>query len=331
MVSIITALRRIGRGTFSSLFDGIFFLALMGWDFSLAFVNLITFKRKVGRVTPKGQPGEGGVWPEYIHPREGDSRCSCPALNAMANHGIIPRNGRNISFSELSAQIRATFNFSPSFCLFVPRHIAKILNRSYKTGRFDLSDIDVHNGIEHDASLVRRDTSEEFHQGMPDPALVTALIRSATGPPPSFKEQQQQHTSVNPSQDSLPPNESPYFNVVAYVSKATSDLDLNRTLTPTDLSRRLGERRREAQRSNGQYSQDFGHKMFGSSNASTLLTIFGGRLSDIYTFLTEERIPDGWESRIRDQMGLTFLSFNRTAIAVELSIKEEVDQPLNLL
>ena len=92
MVFIITALRRIGRGTFSKLFDGAFFLYLMGWDFSLALVNLITFKRKVGRVTPKGQLGEGGVWPEYIPPREGDSRCSCPALNAMANHGLFFRH-----------------------------------------------------------------------------------------------------------------------------------------------------------------------------------------------------------------------------------------------
>lgn len=89
MVFIITALRRIGRGTFSKLFDGFFFVGLMGWDFSLALVNLITFKRKVGRVTPKGLPGEGGVWPEYSPPREGDSRCSCPGLNAMANHGSL--------------------------------------------------------------------------------------------------------------------------------------------------------------------------------------------------------------------------------------------------
>jgi hypothetical protein len=112
--------------------------------------------------------------------------------------------------------------------------------------------------------MTGRDTAQQFHQGMPDPALVTALIRSATGPPPSFKEQQ--HTTT-PSQDPLPPNESPYFNVVTYITKATSDLDLslNRTLTSSDLSRRLGERRREAQRENGQYSQDFGHKMFGSS------------------------------------------------------------------
>ena len=66
-------------------------------------------------------------------------------------------------------------------------------------------------------------------------------------------------------------------------------------------------------------------------SASTLLNIFGGRLSDIYTFLTEERIPDGWESRVRDQMGLTLFGFNRTAFRVELGIQEEVDQPLNLL
>jgi len=247
----------------------------------------------------------------------------------MANHGIIPRDGRDISFSEVSAQIHATYNFSPSFSLYTCRFIAKVLNRSYKTGRFDLSDIDVHNGIEHDASLVRRDAAHQVHQGMPDPALVAALIKSATGPPPSFK-QWQQDTST-PSEHPLPPNESPYFNVAAHVAKATADFDLNCSLTSSDITRRLSERRRESKQSNGQYTQDFAHKMFGSSNASTLLTIFGGRLSDIYTFLTEERLPDGWESRVRDQMGLTFLAMNRVSFPVELGIKEEVNQPLNLL
>lgn len=70
--------------------------------------------------------------------------------------GILPRDGRNISFREISARVQATYNFSPSFSVYVPRFIAKILNRSYDTGRLDLSDIDVHNGIEHDASLVRK-------------------------------------------------------------------------------------------------------------------------------------------------------------------------------
>lgn len=54
-------------------------------------------------------------------------------------------------------------------------------------------------------------------------------------------------------------------------------------------------------------------------------------MDDIYTFLTEERFPEGWESRIRDQMGLTLLAFNRTVFKVELGVDEEVDQPLNLM
>ena len=87
MAFIIVALRRVGRGIISCLFEGVFFISLLLWDFSLVIVNTLTFKRRVGHVTPKGKPGEGGVWPEYIPPRQGDSRCACPALNAMANHG----------------------------------------------------------------------------------------------------------------------------------------------------------------------------------------------------------------------------------------------------
>jgi hypothetical protein len=66
-------------------------------------------------------------------------------------------------------------------------------------------------------------------------------------------------------------------------------------------------------------------------SASTLLTIFGGRLNDIYTLLTEERLPDGWESRVRGQMGLTMTTFNRTVFRVELGIEDEVKRPLNLM
>ncbi|KAH9053168.1 Cloroperoxidase [Lactarius vividus] len=321
---VLTALRRIGRGTVSTLFEALFAVGLLTWDLSLSIVNIFTFKRKIGSVTPKGHPGEGGVWPEYIPPRSGDSRCSCPALNAMANHGIIKRDGRDIAFKELSGTIRSTYNFSPSFCLFVPRYMAHVLDRSYSTGRFDLADVDVHNGIEHDASLFRRDIIHQLHQGLPDGELVAAFLKSATGPP--LKKATQPT-----SQRSLPSKGSPYFDIAEHVAKATADVDVNRTFTAADMSRRLGERRREAKANNSQYSQSTGHKLFGSTNGSTLLTVFGGRLDDIYTFLTEERLPEGWESRIRDQMGLTILAFNRTVFRVELGIDEELGQPLNLM
>ena len=69
--------------------------------------------------------------------------------------GILPRNGRNIPIRALTPAIRSTFNFAPSFSVFVPRYIGQILGRSYLNDTLDLEDIDVHNGIEHDASLTR--------------------------------------------------------------------------------------------------------------------------------------------------------------------------------
>jgi len=78
------------------LFRIIHDIVLFTWDASLTVINVITPKKKQGHVVPKGCPGFGGKWPEYIAPNKDDSRCSCPALNALANHG-------NVLFSELEA------------------------------------------------------------------------------------------------------------------------------------------------------------------------------------------------------------------------------------
>jgi len=54
-----------------------------------------------------------------------------------------------------------------------------------------------------------------------------------------------------------------------------------------------------------------------------MLTIFGGRVDDLETILTEERLPDGWESRIRKTFGLTMAAFNFTVLKVERGINEK--------
>lgn len=54
-----------------------------------------------------------------------------------------------------------------------------------------------------------------------------------------------------------------------------------------------------------------------------MLTIFGGRIKDIEPILLEERIPEGWESRVRTRLGLTFATFNFTVGRVELGISEK--------
>ncbi|KAJ6545424.1 Chloroperoxidase [Mycena capillaripes] len=262
-------------------------LYIFSWDACLALLNLFTPNKKIGTVVPQGSLGAGGTWPPFVPPKEGDSRSCCPALNAMANHGIFPHDGRNIKFTDMSALVHATFNFAPTFCRFVPGVMADKLNRNYKTDKCDLADINLHNGIEHDASLTRQDAKYDPDQDKPYLPFIEDLLASATG----------------------------------------KDQDGNRLLTPADLSRYSGKRRAEARATNPDFTLDKAHKMFGSANSSTLLTIFGGRLADLEPFLTEERLPDGWESRVRSRFGLTFLAFNSTVLKVEHAIKED-DVPL---
>ena len=74
-------------GFFSSVSTVVFGVGIMSWDVLLTLLNLVQRKRCIGHVTPVGHPGYEGHWPEFRPPQEGDSRCACPALNAMANHG----------------------------------------------------------------------------------------------------------------------------------------------------------------------------------------------------------------------------------------------------
>lgn len=60
---------------------------IFSWDALLVVGNLLTPNRTIDKIVPEGHPGFKGKWPEYIAPKEGDSRSSCPGLNAMANHG----------------------------------------------------------------------------------------------------------------------------------------------------------------------------------------------------------------------------------------------------
>jgi len=69
------------------LYKSLYYPSILTWDIVLSLLNLVWFKRPLGKVVPEGHPGYGGHWPEYRPPQAGDSRCSCPALNTMANHG----------------------------------------------------------------------------------------------------------------------------------------------------------------------------------------------------------------------------------------------------
>ncbi|KAJ7651399.1 hypothetical protein FB45DRAFT_1079219, partial [Roridomyces roridus] len=151
----------------------------------------------------------------------------------------------------------------------------------------DLAELNLHNGIEHDASLLRQDAHFQSDQSKPDLPLIRDFLSFATGNDATDK------TSI---------------------------------LTPADLSRFSAKRRADSAAHNPEYTLDYFHKMFGSANSSTLLCIFGGRVDDLETFLMEERIREGWEPKALEHSGITFVKFNRTAVAVEKGIKEDLPE-----
>ncbi|KAH9947757.1 chloroperoxidase-like protein [Amylocystis lapponica] len=277
---VANALTRLFFALVSSIISTVLSVGILVWDLGLTLYNVVAPLRPADRVVPAGCLGEGGIWPQYVPPKTTDSRSCCPALNAMANHGILPHSGRGIRFREMNAAVRATYNFSPSFCFFVPHYIAQALGRSYWADTCDLADLSVHNCIEHDGSLTRTPG-----QDMPDVALVEELLAGGTG--------------------------------------------LGGDLTAADLARLLGKRRTEARQMNGQFSLSTFHKLFGSSNSSTLLTIYGGSVKDLRPILLEERLPDGWQPRVLHPMGLTIIALQKTVLRVEMGIKEEVESVLN--
>ncbi|KAI6715197.1 hypothetical protein JHW43_002315 [Diplocarpon mali] len=96
-------------------------------------------------------------------------RGPCPALNALANQGYFPRDGKNITISEVDAVLKSALHFDVR-----------------KDGTFDLFDMRKHDILEHDRSVTRFD----FRQGDNytfQPRLFEALLADADGGPVTIK------------------------------------------------------------------------------------------------------------------------------------------------
>ncbi|KAF7977958.1 hypothetical protein HWV62_11780 [Athelia sp. TMB] len=282
-----------------NLFVAIF---VFSWDGLLVIGNMVLPKKAPSKIVPKGHPGFGGKWPEYIPPKEGDSRCSCPGLNAMANHGILNRDGRNIRFVDLNhvgapssvrpksssdlaivQAMRATYNFAPTYTFFLPNYAATMMHKSYSKGTFDLHEMDKHNEIEHDASLVREDAHFEPDQSKVAKTLVEDLLTRASGP--------------------------------------------RGELTAKDIAAAMSQRIVDCKAENPNFETNVLHRLFGAGNASMMLSLFGGSIPDLRALLLEERFLDGWLPTNRSRFGLTLGAFNITAMTVHMRMNWKKLQP----
>lgn len=84
----VVALYRILYGLYTSIVALLVITVVSLWDFGLLISNAIRPALPTQGVIPQGRPGARGVWPQFVPPKDSDSRCACPGLNAMANHGL---------------------------------------------------------------------------------------------------------------------------------------------------------------------------------------------------------------------------------------------------
>ncbi|KAF2721081.1 Cloroperoxidase [Polychaeton citri CBS 116435] len=102
---------------------------------------------------PAGDPR----FTNFRKPGPNDVRSPCPGLNALANHGFIHHDGKNMTLPHLLEGLAAGLNIGPDFTTVIGA-AGLLSSPDPLAGSFDLNDLDQHNfPIEHDASLSRQD------------------------------------------------------------------------------------------------------------------------------------------------------------------------------
>ena len=145
---------------------------------------------------------------DYQAPQATDIRSPCPIINALANHGFIPRDGRNVSYDEvktalselgISSALRTGLTYgsylehtdnpptgvwafiqSP-FAYFLRHFGMRDPDQRDSSGNecLNLDQLDRHNAVEHDVSLSRRDFGQgDNHTSQKD--LVAQILNSSS-------------------------------------------------------------------------------------------------------------------------------------------------------
>ncbi|KAK9423228.1 putative Heme haloperoxidase family profile domain-containing protein [Seiridium unicorne] len=87
-----------------------------------------------------------------------DSRSPCPGLNALAKHGFLPHDGKNIDAATFRYAMNAGFNFEPHILDdVIEAALTSNISTTGNASRIHLADLAAHNVIEFDGSLWRND------------------------------------------------------------------------------------------------------------------------------------------------------------------------------
>ncbi|RYN59007.1 hypothetical protein AA0114_g1900 [Alternaria tenuissima] len=107
------------------------------------------------------RPQYGAATPDphaWMPASTNDFRGPCPMLNTLANHGFLPRDGRNFTQENVVKGLKDGLNFNGSLGALMWQQ-AIIANPEPNATFFTLEQLNVHNVLEHDASLTRTDAA----------------------------------------------------------------------------------------------------------------------------------------------------------------------------
>ncbi|KAL8998125.1 MAG: hypothetical protein Q9169_002746 [Polycauliona sp. 2 TL-2023] len=106
-----------------------------------------------------------------------ENRSPCPGLNALANQGFLPRDGKDLTPALVERALMTALHMDTLAARSLTIALPPLCR---KDGTFDLVDTRRHNVIEHDSSFTRLD----FHQGDNytfQPVMLQAMIDDADG------------------------------------------------------------------------------------------------------------------------------------------------------
>ncbi|EIM88703.1 Cloroperoxidase [Stereum hirsutum FP-91666 SS1] len=124
-------------------------------------------------------PVTGATSHAYCAPQPDDKRAPCPALNTLANHGYLPRDGKQIDAAVLIRALEEGYDISAPLA-YVLAYGGHFLLGQF--GPFQLDDLARHNKIEHNASLIHPDARgrDEYAPIHSDPVLWKELVKNAS-------------------------------------------------------------------------------------------------------------------------------------------------------
>ncbi|KAJ8081088.1 hypothetical protein PM082_017929 [Marasmius tenuissimus] len=138
-------------------------------NLSKLIVSLVTLAVGVAQAQDGGFDFSAYPWQA---PGPNDLRSPCPGLNTLANHGLLPRDGRNISVPMIIEAGFKAYNMESD----IPITAGKVgLLTSREAQTMSLHDITLHGNIEHDASLSREDFALGDHISFNEEIFSTLL------------------------------------------------------------------------------------------------------------------------------------------------------------